>query len=87
MPLKINIPVDAITVVPINGEFVAKLELRLGALDAESRKSDIPSVPLEISFKKQPPAGAVIPYETQIKLRKARQTLVVSLNDAVSGHS
>ena len=86
VPLKIKIPIDAITVVPINGEFVAKLELRLGALDVENRKSDIPSVPLEISFKKQPPAGAVIPYETQIKLRKARQTLVVSLNDTVSGH-
>ena len=87
VPLKIVIPVDALTVVPIDGQFVAKLELRLGALDVEDRKSDIPSVPLEISFKSQPPAGSVIPYETQIKLRKARQTLVVSLNDPLSGHN
>lgn len=87
VPLRIAIPVDAVTFVPIDGKFVAKLELRLGALDVSDRKSDIPTVPLEVTLRSAPPAGAVIPYETTIKLRNERQTLVVSLHDPLSGHT
>jgi hypothetical protein len=87
VPIEIDIPVAAITIVPVGGAFVAKLELRVAALDADSRKSDVPAVPLELSFKSQPPADGVIPFKTRFKLRKAKQTLVVSVNDPLSGHS
>jgi VWFA-related protein len=87
VPIKILIPVDMLAVLPVDGGYAGKVELRLAALDAQDRQSDVPTVPLEYRLKSPPTAGAVIPYETRIKLRRERQTLVVTLHDPLSGHT
>lgn len=89
VPLRIGIPTDFVTLVPntTGDRWTVRLELRVGALDERRRQSDVPSVPLEITFKERPPAGQLIPYSTELSLRRAEQVLVITVTDAVSGES
>jgi VWFA-related protein len=85
VPLRIAIPVDALTVVPIDGAWAAKFELRVAALDAKDRRSEIPVISQEVRFDEQPQAGGVIPYETRLQLRREKQAVVISLTDPIGG--
>ncbi|MEM7480060.1 MAG: VWA domain-containing protein [Acidobacteriota bacterium] len=87
VPLRIAIPVDGITAVPFDGSYVAKLELRVAALDDSNRQSDIPAVPIELKLRNEPRSGTAVPYDARLKLRRQKQVLVVSLHDAVSGRN
>jgi len=87
LPLTVAIPVDLLTLLPQGDDWVARVELRVAALDEQNRQSEVPSVPLEFTFHSKPKSGQVVPYSTSIKLRKAEQLLVVSVSDAVEGKS
>ncbi len=80
-----GIPVDEITLVPVGGEWVTELELRLAAVDADGRRAPVPVVPIRISTPKQPAAGKFFPYETTLRLRREKQRLVVAIFDRASG--
>jgi hypothetical protein len=85
VPVKIALPVSAMTVVPIEGKYQTELELRAAALDEDGNRSDIPSVPIKLAFPKPPEAGKYVPYGLKLKLRRARQHLVIALFDPLGG--
>ncbi len=85
LPLSIQIPLDAITMVPISGKYVADLELRVAALDDQGRRSEVPVLPFQISGHHAPIAGQQAKYETTLEIRRARQQLVVAVFDKASG--
>ena len=89
VPLEIAIPVDFVTLLPTADvdTWTVRLELRVGALDEKDRQSEVPAVPIEMTFAERPEAGKYIPYATKLKLRRAEQVLVVSVTDAASGQS
>ncbi|HTQ79927.1 MAG TPA: VWA domain-containing protein, partial [Thermoanaerobaculia bacterium] len=81
VPLKLALPVSAMTVVPIEGKLRAELELRVAAIDDNGDRSDIPVVPIKLGFEKQPELGKFVPYSVTLKLRKIRQHVVIALFD------
>lgn len=83
LPLTIAIPTDDITLVPQGGEYVAQLELRVAAVSETGDQSDIPVVPLNFRLPEEPEAGKFLPYQTQVKLRRQPQKVVVSLYDTL----
>jgi VWFA-related protein len=85
VPLTLAIPVDGITIVPLGGEWVAELELRVAAVDEDGRRAPVPVVPIRITTKEKPAAGKVFPYQTTLRLRKAKHRLIVALFDRGSG--
>jgi hypothetical protein len=87
VPLTVLVPTEAVTALPDGDAWVAKLELRVAALDEDSRQSEVPSLPLELRFPSRPEPGKVIPYTTQVELRRIEQVLVVSVTDVVGGRS
>ena len=87
VPILVAIPVDFVTLLPQGGKWVAALEMRVAALDEQYRRSEVPSVPLELSFADRPEAGKAIPYRTSLTLRRAEQVVVVSITDVGSGRS
>lgn len=87
VPITLNVPLDLMTLVPVDGGWATAFELRVAALDDQRRRSDIPRIPVELKFKQRPPAGSVVPYQTRLKLRRERQTVVVSVLDPVGGAS
>ncbi len=90
LPLKLTIPADAVTALPLSpggDERVARLELRVAAHDAHNRTSEIPVIPFELRLPAGAPANAAVTYETRLKLRNDSQDLVISVHDTVSGDS
>jgi VWFA-related protein len=83
--VKLALPVAAMTVVPLEGKFRTELELRAAALDEQGNRSDIPVVPIKLSFNESPAVGKYVPYNLRMKLRKARQHLVLALFDPIGG--
>jgi VWFA-related protein len=85
VPVKIALPVTAMTVVPIAGVYQTELELRVAAIDENGDRSDVPMVPIKLSFPKPPEAGKYVPYSFPLKLRKIRQHIVIALFDPLGG--
>ncbi len=84
VPITVAIPVDAISVVPLDGKYVSELELRVASTDQKGNSSDIPVIPIRLSFDKQPEAGKYIPYSVSLKLRQLDHDLVLAVSDPSS---
>lgn len=87
VPILVAIPTDLVTAIPEGDEWIVRLELRVAALDESNRQSEVPSVPLELAFPQRPEAGKLIPYRTQLTLRRTEQVLVVSVTDVLGDRS
>lgn len=85
VPLKVFIPLHALTFLPVSGGYVSDVELRIAVLDEDGNSSEIPVVPLVFQGKSPPTAGSIKPWETKLKMRTKRHDLVVSLYDKPSG--
>jgi VWFA-related protein len=83
VPLSIEVPSDAITLLPEGDHYVANLELRVAAIDRDGGSSEAPAVPLTLSVKDPRPHNLV--YETELELRRSTEKLVVALYDKASG--
>ena len=85
LPLRIAIPVGALTFLPQGDKWVADTELRVAVLDDTGNTSDIPVIPLGIRTDDEPTAEDFTVYETSMKVRKRQHDMVVSLYDRLSG--
>ncbi len=86
VPVRLGIPLDALTFIPQREDlWVAELELRVAVLDEQGNSSDVPVIPLALQAPGPPVAGLVKPYEAQVKMRRKKHDLVVSLYDRASG--
>jgi VWFA-related protein len=86
VPVTLDIPTDAITMVPINGKYASEIELRVAALDDSGERSDIPVVPIQLSSQEPPAKGKFVRYDTKLKLRKTKQHVTFAVFDPLSNH-
>ncbi|MFQ5528065.1 MAG: VWA domain-containing protein [Thermoanaerobaculia bacterium] len=84
VPLAIEVPSDAITMLPEGDHYVANLELRVAALDRDGASSEGRTIPLSLSVASPSPAQNLV-YEVELELRRKTEKLVVSLYDKASG--
>ncbi|MDH3744624.1 MAG: VWA domain-containing protein [Acidobacteriota bacterium] len=80
LPVQLSIPMDEITMLPDGQRYVAQLELRIGVLDEDGNRNDMPVIPVMLDGP-EPPPGAHALYETAIKIRRAPHDIVISLYD------
>ncbi|HVG06534.1 MAG TPA: VWA domain-containing protein [Thermoanaerobaculia bacterium] len=86
VPVSLAIPLSSITVLPVDRKYSTDLELRFAAMDEHGDRSDVPMIPLHLSFDTPPPAGGGhIRYDTRVKLRRIEQHLIATLFDPLSG--
>src|SRR5882724_10230427 len=85
VPVSIALPIQAMAVVPVEGRWRADLELRVAALDENGDRSDVPAVPIQLTFDTAPERGRYVPYNLKLKLRRIRQHLVLALFDSIGG--
>ncbi len=85
VPLTLGLPVDLMTVVPVNGKFNAQLELRFAASNSDGSASEIPVVPVSLASDHPPTAGKVVKYTTNVTLHGKADHLVVAAYDPLSG--
>jgi len=85
IPITLGIPVSAMTVLPVDGKYVAELELRFAATDDRGNQSDIPAVPLKLSSSQAPAEGKYVRYETKLVLNGKARHIVAAIYDRASG--
>ena len=85
IPLTLGFPVDALTVIPTNGKYVGKVELRIAAADEHGNRSEVVSLPLDLASDKPPKAGGFVKYETKIKLHGKASRIAAVSYDMLSG--
>ncbi len=81
----VAVPVDLMTVVPVNGKYTSQVELRFAASDADGNTSVIPVLPVTFTSDKRPTPGKAVKYETKVTLRGKADHLVVAVYDPLSG--
>ena len=84
VPLKLEIPLDQITLLPTASGFAARLELRVAATDDRGNRADIPVLPVELRTGADGEAEVAV-VEIALKLRRRPHTMVVSLHEPASG--
>ncbi len=85
LPLRLDVPLDQVTLLPQNEGYITRLELRVAATDEDGDSADLPVLPISIELPGLPEAGATSRYETLLKLRRKSHRLLISLHDPVSG--
>ena len=83
VPVELMIPMDAITMLPHQGRYVAELELRIAALDEYGDRNEITAVPVKLEGDQLPPKGAHAVYAMNINIKRQPQDLVMSLYDPI----
>ena len=85
VPITLAIPVESITLVPLEGRYASELELRVAVVDEDGNSSDVPVIPLTVTTDKQPEPGGYVRYETKLTLRRKGHHLTVAIFDPLSG--
>lgn len=85
VPITLAIPVESITLVPLEGKYASELELRVAVVDEDGNSSDVPVIPLTVTTDKQPEPGGYVRYETKLTLRRKGHHLTVAIFDPLSG--
>ena len=84
VPLILEIPLDAVTMVPGPEGHTARLEVRVAGFDESGGTNEISATPISFSGP-QPTPGQHVVYELTLELRKESHDLVVTLLDMASG--
>ena len=85
LPLSLEVPLDQVTMLPIEDGFAASLELRVAATDADGASADVPVSRVDISSAQPPAPGQMGVYSTRLQLRRKPHRLLISLHDPASG--
>jgi VWFA-related protein len=85
IPLTVDIPVEAVTVLPAEGQYMAQAQLRLIATDEQGNQSTLPTLGIKLTAPKQPEPGAKLRYTTTVHLRGRANQLVAAVYDPVTG--
>lgn len=85
VPVTLRIPLSQLTALATDKGYSAEVELRIAALDERGGRSEIPVIPIRLDMPGKAPAGAYATYTTIIRLRRARNELVLAISDPAGG--
>lgn len=85
IPLSVIVPVSELTFLPYEGQYVAEVELRVAVQDEDGNMSEVPVMPIAIALEAPPQEGELRRYDTELRMRRKKHDLVVSLYDNASG--
>jgi VWFA-related protein len=85
LPLTLVVPVDAVAIHPEAGEYVARLELRVAAIDEHGDSSEVPVIPVTLKSSTAPAPGSTLTFTTELLMRRRAHEMVAVLYDPVSG--
>lgn len=85
VPIEILVPLDQLTFLPTAEGLEASTELRLGLIDDDGGRSEIPVIPVTFQTAAAPASGHYGRYETTIKMRREHHRAVVAIYDLAGG--
>ncbi len=85
VPMKVIVPLDDITLLPMGGLWTNDVELRVTVINDSGDRSETPVETIRISGPAEPEPGQHYWYTTELVLRKREHRIVVAVHDPVSG--
>ena len=85
VPMKVVIPLDDITLLPMGGLWMNELELRVTVINESGDRSETPVQTIRIAGPAEPEPGQHFVYDTGLLLRKREHRFVAAVYDPVSG--
>lgn len=86
LPVRLEVPVDYVTLLENAGGASAQLEIRVAATDEGGDRADVSVLPVVLNSQGPVTAGQTAVLETQLKLRREPHRLLISLFDPMSGN-
>jgi len=83
--VKVSLPAEEITLLPVGDARMAELELRVATIDENGGRSDVPVIPMRVSTPLEIQPGSRATYETTIELRRVKNRLTVAVYDPAAG--
>jgi len=84
VPLKLSIPIDKITIMPIEQGWAAYLEINIQARDDRANVSDLQTAPVNLLSRTEPESGSRTVYEMWVTLGDHNNDLAVTVRDLTS---
>ncbi len=85
VPMQVTIPLDGVTLLPMDGLWMTELELRVAFLNRFGRLSMQPARKIPVVKIDEPVPGDVLVYETELRMRKPRHRYVAAVYEPISG--
>jgi len=87
VPVTLGVPVEALAFVPQEEGYRADVPIAVVAQDGDGGRADLPSLRLQVAIKTLPKVGTYARFQTTLQLRNAKQHLIFTVQDPVSGHA
>ncbi len=86
LPIRLEVPIDYVTLLEGGDGASAELEIRVAATDDSGGRADVSVVPIVLNSSSPIANGQTAVLETQLKLRRQPHRLLISLYDPMSGN-
>ena len=85
VPMWVTIPVDDLTLLPIDGQWANDVDFRISLVDRYGDRSKNLGTRIPIRYAEAPPPGETFVYETELPIRRGRHRFLAALYDPLSG--
>jgi len=85
VPMWVTIPIDDLTLLPIDGQWTNDVEFRVSVVDRHGDRSKTLGTRIPIRYSEAPPPGETFVYETELPIRKGMHRFLAALYDPLSG--
>ncbi len=85
VPVRVAIPLDEVTLLPVAGVWQNELEFRVTVMDRNGNRSETPVEKIRIAGNQQPQPGQYFTFETGLELRRREHTFVIAVYDPLTG--
>ena len=85
VPTWVTIPVDDLTLLPIDGQWTNDVDFRISVVDKYGDRSKSLGTRIPIRYSEAPPPGETFVYETELPIRKGMHRFLAALYDPLTG--
>ena len=85
VPMQVTIPVDDLTLLPIDGQWTNDVEFRVSVVDRYGDRSKSLGARIPIRYSEAPPPGETFVYETELPVHKGMHRFLAALYDPLTG--
>ncbi|MCY3931095.1 MAG: hypothetical protein OXH70_05220 [Acidobacteria bacterium] len=83
--VEVAIPLDQIQLLPVDGEWLSVVEIRVTAMDEGGNRSEVSFKKVPIAGFREPQPGQLFYYETDLELRRREHSYVITVHDPLTG--
>jgi len=83
--VEVAIPLDEIQLLPVAGEWLSVVEVRVTAMDEAGNRAEVSFEKVPIAGSQEPEPGQIFYYETDLELRRREHSYVITVHDPLTG--